>query len=178
MKSLSKGFTLVELTVTLGVLAAALAVAVPRYLEWQPDLELKAAVRHLRSDYGLARYRAVSENASVAVVFDTAGSAYSLFVDNGDGAAVGGIADNWVPDGTERILKTVVFPSSVDLYRAAFAGGVSRVRFDGRGVPNGLGGTVYLRNTKHTYRAVSVSMVGRIKVKTSSDDGQSWQDID
>jgi len=96
-------------------------------------------------------------------------------VDNGDGEDVGGISGNWNPDGTEPVIKTVTLPDEVDLYKASFAGGMPRVRFDGRGLPNGLGGSVALKNTVNHHRKISLSMVGRITIRTSLDNGATRQ---
>ena len=64
------------------------------------------------------------------------------------------------------------------MYKAAFAGGSPRIRFDGRGLPNGLGGHVYLRNSKDNFRGLVMSMVGRIRTKISWDGGESWEDAE
>lgn len=172
------GVTLMEILISIAVIAGMAAVAIPNYQHQLPDIRLNAAVRGIKSDLGLAKYKAIRENGPVVVTFDTAINQYTIFVDNGDGAVVGGIAGNGHRDGTETAIKTIVMPDGVTLYKAAFAGGRPRVRFDGRGLPNGLGGSVSLKNTLNTYRKLSVSLVGRITIRISSDNGATWQSVD
>ena len=153
------------------------AVAIPSFLSWIPDFKLKGAAGGIRSDIYLARQKAMRENDTIAVVFDLSANQYSLFVDNGAGGGTAN-ARNWIRDGDEELIKTITLPGDVVMYSAAFAGGVSRFRFDGRGVPNGLGGSVRLKNRRNKCRAVIVSMFGRVREQASEDGGTTWRDID
>lgn len=171
------GFTLFEMIVALAVLAVMAAVAVPNYLSWLPDIRLRDAAGDIRSDIQLARQKAIRENGSVALLFDLDRNRYTIFVDNGAGAGATQ-AQNWVRDGDEELVKTITLPDSVVLYAAAFAGGRPRLRFDGRGLPNGLGGSVRLRNPKNRCRALIISMLGRIREQISTDNGMTWERID
>jgi len=168
------GFTLFEVIIVVAVIGVTAAISIPAYLNWVPDIRLKSAVRNLKSDLGLAKQRAIRENGRVAVVFEPASNRYTLFVDNGAGAAGGGVANNWIPDGLEPVLKTVVIPQKVTMYSASFASGDPRVRFDGRGLPNGSGGQVRMRNTKGKYWGIDMSLVGLMQVQVSTDGGATW----
>jgi len=169
------GFTLAELIVVIAVLALAAAVAIPGYLGWLPDIRLSSMIRNLKSDLALARQRAIRENGQVAVVFDIPNNRYTIFVDNGAGD---GNANDWERHADEAEIKTITLPEDVTMYAAAFAGGSPRIRFDGRGLPNGLGGHVYLRNAKRNFRGLVMTMVGRIRTKISLDGGESWDDAE
>jgi len=166
------GFTPTELMVAIGLLAILLAVAIPTSSRWLPDIRLKSAVRNLKSDAEMAKLRAIRENASVALVFNTASNTYTVFVDDGVG---GGGADNWIRDGTERLLKDVTMPRHVNMYEASFAGGAAQCRFDGRGLPNGTGGHVYMKNTRNNYRGITLSRVGHVQIKKKTQ-GTGWVD--
>lgn len=170
------GFTLMEMLVIISIISIAAAVAVPGYLSWLPDIRLNSATRNLRADLGLARYYAIRRNGQVAVTFDVPGNRYLIFGDNGDGESSGGIAGNWVLDGQEKLLKAITMNEQVKMIKASFAGGTPRVRFNGRGLPNGFGGSVRLKNTKNMYRGLSLSMLGRVTLKTSRDGGITWVD--
>ena len=172
------GFTLTEMLVVISIISIAAAVAIPGFLSWLPDIRLNSATRNLKSDLGLARYYAIRRNGQVAMTFDVPGNRYSIFCDNGEGASSGGIAGNWILDGQEKLLKTISIHGQVDMFKASFAGGTSRVRFDGRGLPNGFGGSVRLKNTRNKYRGLSLSMLGRVTLKTSLDDGATWLDVE
>lgn len=174
IKTGRSGFTIFELIVVLAIISLLMAVGIPTYSRMVPDMRLKAAVRDIKSDMELAKLRAIRENTNVAFVCNTGGNSYSLFVDNGSG---GGTADNWVQDGTEQLIRSVEMPEGVNMYDASFSGGVPRCRFDGRGLPNGLGGHIYMKNTKNNYRGISLSLVGHVRIQESSNGG-SWTDVD
>jgi type IV fimbrial biogenesis protein FimT len=169
------GFTLLEIIVGVVILSVLAAIAVPGFSVWLPNKRLKGAVRDLKSDMELSKLRAVQENANVALTIDMANNDYTVFVDNGAG---GGTASDWIRNGSEVVVKTVAMPPDVTLYEARFAGGAPRCRFDGRGLPNGLGGHVYMRNTRNNYRGLALSMVGHVQVRESTDGGETWNDAD
>jgi prepilin-type N-terminal cleavage/methylation domain-containing protein len=163
------GFTLIELLVVILLLGILTAIAIPGFGRWAPDIRLNGAVRDLTSDMALAKLRAIRENADVAFNFNTGSNSYTIFVDS-DG--------DLTPSGSEVVLKTVSMPSDVTMYAASFPGGVPRFRFDNRGLPNGTGGHVYMRNINNNYRGITLSMVGLVQIQESNDGGGSWDDVD
>jgi type IV fimbrial biogenesis protein FimT len=169
-----RGFTIMELVVIMAIVAILAIIGIPTFSSLTPDLRLNSAARDLKSDMELAKMRAIRENATVAVVCNTGTESYTVFVDNGAG---GGTADNWTQDGAEELVISSTMPDGIDMYEASFDGGVSRCRFDGRGLPNGLGGHIYMKNRKNKYRGIALSMVGHIQIQESTDGG-SWSDAD
>jgi len=165
---------MLELMIVIGIIAIISAVAVPALFNWLPGYRVRAAVRDLKSDMVLARLRAVRENANVAMVFNTGGNSYTIFVDNGAG---GGVAGNWVQDGGEVLVKPqVVVPNGVAMYEASYAFGNPRCSFNGRGLPNG-GGHVYMSSTGNDFWGIVLSLVGNVQTVTSNDGGGSWADV-
>lgn len=152
------GFSMLELMVVIGIIAIVSAVAIPALIGWLPGYRLRAAVRDSQSDIQMARLRAIRENASIAMVFDTGGNSYTIFRDNGAG---GGNAGNGVQDGGEVLLKQVAIPDGVAMYDASFAFGNPWFSFNSRGLPNG-GGHVYMRNTEGDLLGITLSLVGRV----------------
>jgi len=165
------GFTIVEMIIVIALLSIIAAVGIPNYLNWLPDIRLKAAARNVKSDMMLAQQRAIRENASVAIVFSPGGNSYTVFVDNGAGGAA---PNDWDRTGTEELMKTEAMPTAVVMDLAAF-GVDQRVRFNGRGLPD-QSGVVQLSNTKNIIRRINLSVVGRATIQISTDGGGTWSD--
>ena len=71
------GFTLIEMMATLGVAAILMAIAIPQFLSVLPGLRLNDAARQVATDLQLARMRAISQNNSNTVTFNTSTGVYS-----------------------------------------------------------------------------------------------------
>jgi Tfp pilus assembly protein FimT len=164
---------MIELLMVVVIIGIGAAVTTFSLNATLPDLRLKQAVRELKSDMALARLRAVRENSFVAMVFNTAANSYTIFVDDGAG---GGSAGDYVIDPAETVIKSVTMPNNVTMYAAVF-GAVPRTRFNGRGFPGSPLGHVYLRNTKDSYWGVTLSRLGRVQVRKSTDHGVNWFDV-
>jgi len=66
-----KGFTIAEIMAAAGVFAILVAVAIPNYLAFQPNLRLNGASREVLSKLMWARSKAVEENVTYDVTFPT-----------------------------------------------------------------------------------------------------------
>ena len=171
-----RGFTLIELVTVIAIVAIALLVTIPAYSSWIPDVNLRSAIRNIKSDMELGRLTAVRENSRYALIFDTVNNSYTLFQDNNG---------DLVLDAGETTLKSVPMPDNVTI-RAAQTNfeGEKKVGFNNRGIPyaydSGLllpvdltsTGFATLRNTKSNKRRVSVTIVGNVRVERWT--GSSW----
>jgi type IV fimbrial biogenesis protein FimT len=154
------GFSLFELLVVIAIIAIISAIGTPAFFQWRSDAKLRDAVSFLRGDLEMAKLRAMRENEFVAVLFNT--DNYLVFID--DGAGAGGVADNWVRDGDERILRNRQMPAGVqiDLGNSTFVD--DRTRFNGRGYI-GNQGTVTIENSAGNQRTIDMNnRFGRITV--------------
>jgi len=173
----TKGFTLLELIIGIVIIGILGAIAIPGFARYGSDMRLKGVVGDLKSDMALAKLRAIRENAAVALLFDTANNRYTFFVDNGAG---GGVAGDWIQNGSEALIKNENLPSDVSMYDASFAGGVAQCRFNSRGYPEGLDGQddhVYMHTPNDNYRGITISLVGNVRIQESTD-GVTWIDVD
>ena len=74
----NKGFTLVEVMITVALMAILMAIAVPSFMTWKESLDMKGAARGVASKLRLARQMAVTNNLEYRVEFDVDGKRYRL----------------------------------------------------------------------------------------------------
>ncbi len=157
------GFTLFELMVVIAIIALLALVVTPNMIGWRINAKLNGDALNLRGDLEMARSRAITENASVAVLFNANG--YTIFIDNGAG---GGGSDNWVRDGEELLLKSRQLSDGVTINLANTTFINFRTRFNERGgldtgISN-LSQIVMIENSAGT-KSIEVLRVGRISVQ-------------
>jgi prepilin-type N-terminal cleavage/methylation domain-containing protein len=80
----NRGFTLMELVVTVTLLAILMAIALPASSVWRQNAQHKETAREVLSVLRRARSTAVQRNQSTTVTFDLTSRTYSL----------GGVEDN------------------------------------------------------------------------------------
>lgn len=124
----AKGFTIIELMITIAIGAVIAAIAVPSFIGQRNLAKLRDTASMIRADLEVARSWAIRENA-LATVLVSAGE-YQMFVDNGAG---GGVAENWVRDGDERIICNRRLPAGVLIDLTQTTLDSQRTRFNGRG---------------------------------------------
>jgi prepilin-type N-terminal cleavage/methylation domain-containing protein len=150
------GFTLIELLVVIaiiGILSAVGIINLPR-----DKIQVREATRVITADINRARSEAIRLNVPLGLSFSTVNDSYVLYRDENL---------DWVADDGVNILQRRIsteFPLA-DLSDATFTAG-SRVRFDVRGLPSGLGGSVTVASRGRSY-ALQVVMAsqGRLKVQ-------------
>jgi prepilin-type N-terminal cleavage/methylation domain-containing protein len=73
-----KGFSLIELVITLVILGIIIATALPSYLQWRDNLDFKTTAREVVAALREARSRAITNNQPHQVIFDSANKQYRL----------------------------------------------------------------------------------------------------
>ncbi len=97
------GLTLLELAVTVAIVAIVSAIAIPNMIGWVPKHRLQNAANDLRSELQAVRMRAIRENREFAVFFNPTNNTYQV-VDSGPNRSY----DGSTPGSDDVTLKTVV----------------------------------------------------------------------
>ena len=153
------GFTLLEALLVICLIGIMAAYAVPNFLDWRANANLRGSIKNIAGDLQMAKIRAIKENASVVIDFYAPENEYVIFVDNGEGA--GGIEGDRERNGTERLVKHRKLAPGVTFHDISYAG--DHVRFTSRG--RSSFGNVKLINSAGKIRQVSTSNTGKIDVE-------------
>jgi prepilin-type N-terminal cleavage/methylation domain-containing protein len=193
--SCDAGFSLLEIMVTLAVLAIAAGLAAPSLLRMAPNMALKSATRDLYSRLYEAKMLAIKKNSRISVRFNSAHSFYYIdsdgngsytpsatdtFTDaNGDGAYNPGepyrdVDGNRVFSG-ETAINFKDYGYGINLgcgnamknWNGDTCNQTAAITFNSRGTSGT--GTVYLENrNKDISFAVTVISAGAIKARRYS----------
>ena len=170
------GLTLVELMITMAVMAILLAIGVPSFQGHMKDNRRITEVNELVSAMNLARSEATKGNGTVAFcpsadnatcsggTFD---SGWIVFI-NGDGDTPP------VVDGGETILRTHAGTMGADTSLRASGGITAGVNFLASGRPAAFGDITYCdgRGAGHA-RSVVLNLVGGITASHKHGDGSA-----
>ena len=109
------GFTLVEMTVVILILAVMGAVAVPAFRNWVQEDDLTVATRRLESLFKLARDSAVYSGSAITVWMDSTTSTVWLVGESADTAAVDTVRGRRPGEVTVTPGESLELPNGVEI---------------------------------------------------------------
>jgi len=151
-----KGFTLVELLVTIGLIAIIGAIAIPSYFGYSLNTNLKAAARNIQADFLDLKERAIAENTMYQITFDQSGNTYTIQKGTETGA----------PYTPIEVRTLSAFGGDVGIFNAVFGGGIPTITFEGRGIATT--GKVVLTNSRGSTATIAASVSGRTYVQVNN----------
>jgi type IV fimbrial biogenesis protein FimT len=172
----AKGFTMLELLVVVVVFGIVASLAVPNFLSWMANYNIRSAADELYSNMQFARINAVKQNKDWAVVFDTVNGMYYVCSDNGDG--------DWttLDDNVKERTVTLTDQAADIIYGMGSAAG-NPVTVTGGTFANGAvfgprgtsssEGYIYLTNTNGSAYAVGAGLGGVIIYRRWADSDWS-----
>ena len=163
-----RGFTLIELIVTLSIAAILLTVAVPNFITFVQNNRLASQANDFVTMLNYARSEAVKRNQTITVCSSTTGTscAGSATWDSGLLVFADSSGDGVVDVG-EDILQVRQAMEGSNTLRA---GARTRVTYRSNGFSPGFNDTFRLCDSrgKDSARAIVVSMQGRVSTRTGT----------
>ncbi len=162
MKLNCRGFSLLEIAITVAVLGTLVAIAIPNLMTWSANHRLRNDFSTLEGDLQLARLTAINRNAVVALVFDSPlTNQYTVFVDDGQG--LGGTARDLIQNGSEEEILQGALSEGVSFDTINASG--KAILFNGRGMrarPVTDPANFILINSKGRQYQIFITMVGDV----------------
>ena len=151
----NKGFTLIEVMVTIAIVAIVSALTVPSFLQWRDRTKVRGDATNLRAAFETAKLRAIKHNTNAIVIFPDATS-YWAYIDANK---------NNVRDADETTIFDNTLSPGVRITGNTFTGG--NMAFNPRGMANGPNstGTITLTSPGGKRYSVVVSSFGRVKLE-------------
>jgi len=195
----TQGLTIIELVVTMCIVAVMVSISIPNIGRWLPRYRLRSAIRDVASAMQLARLGAIKENREWAIQFDANARTYTILRDDGpdgtwdtpDDIGYKGDASPW--DQSTRRLADYRNVSFGDNGYGSWLGGAltgalsdgitfsnNRVEFrpDGTAGPdlwNGIVGSAYMHNNRGDASCARIRFTATGAIEVLHWNGSNWR---
>ena len=154
------GFTLMELMVTIAIIAILSAIAIPNFIAWIPKFKLGGGCRDVLAILQKTRVQAVKDNTSYVLMFNTGNESYTAFLDDGGGDPAN--SGNGVLDAGERVLVQKTLANGIDITATTLPGDL--VVFDTQGVAS-TAGSITLTDNSGNARQILLELAGSSRIQ-------------
>jgi len=138
-----RGFSLVELMVTVGLFSLLCLAVFPNILRFAENGNLRAATRDITTDIATMKETAMNRGADCQITFNTGANSFTLTT----------------PDGTNTVKTPTAFSQDIVITGANFFGGGPTMTFRPRGTATN--GTITLQNSRGSLATITVNITGR-----------------
>jgi prepilin-type N-terminal cleavage/methylation domain-containing protein len=178
LKKDMRGFTLMELVVTLALMIILMAMAAPAYNGWIRSSEYKEAAMDIGSAFRAARSKAIASNLEYEVAFDLSTNKYMIRQGN---KAYNTRDYSLHPEDWTIFQNNKDFSSSINLKGLSDCSEDSDSNFEFNFNPNGTGSNTYIciqdKNGANQYRVgVASSITGRVVVARWDSATHTWKE--
>ena len=147
-----RGFTLMELLITMVLIAIVGLIAVPSFQRIAINSNLKTAVRDMAADFAFYKERAIAESCMYRIVLNTGGGNYDIQQCVAIGSVCGGYNSIQVKN-LSQYASDIIFDSATQTVYT----------FQTRGTVTN--GTIRLRNGRNSTGEIRINITGRANVQ-------------
>ena len=179
----TRGYSVVELLVTMAVISILTAIAVPSLLTTYRNYQMDDAAGQVAGIIKFTRYEAIRRNNTLNCVVAVVNNQVAIFSDDNGNGNLDPNEREILLSGSATLVDSSAFSGSAQLAGSVNAGALTTVNpasgviaFDGRGAKTAAGASVYwVGNANYGFRAVVVLPSGSIEVWSYATN--TWQQL-
>lgn len=160
----SRGFSLIELMVTIAIVGIIATIGYPSLMKFRANAKTRGVASDIFSSLRMVKSEAVKRNVNVCLELKAAGT-YKAFLDNG------AIPNNCIQDADEL---TTLFTKTVEPGTSIVAD--FKAGYTPRGRPYTPLDNIVVQNDSNPLLQYknTISIAGRVDILVSQDGGDSW----